>query len=118
MLHPFSDSIDVRVRSESLEELAASRLALLGARPRARDVYDLWFILTHGAHRLDAAAVRRLTAESGQEKGQIAEPRLDPNHLPLLARAWENALRKAPGHPTFDRAMADIQAQVGLFFFA
>ncbi len=108
LLHPFSDKIETPVRAISLTEMGAERLAMLGQRPRVRDVYDLWFILTRGASELDREATRELAEQIAGEKGASLKVELDPAYRPTLQKAWENALKKVPNHPEFSQAEADI----------
>ncbi len=116
LIHPFSDATSATVRAVSLNELAAERLALLGGRPRPRDVYDLWFILRHGADQLDREETRRLAERISGEKGRVLKPELDPAHRAALAASWENALKKLPRRPTLDQTVQEINGLMRLFF--
>ncbi len=108
LLHPFSDRIETAVRAISLTEMAAERLALLGQRPRVRDVYDLWFILARAGNELDPKAIRGLAEQIVSEKGGTLKLDLDPAYRPALEKAWENALKKVPNHPGFGQAIQEI----------
>lgn len=92
LIHRFSDACPAIVAAVALEELAAERLAILGAAPRVRDVFDLWFIVTHTA--IDFARTRALANEIAQAK-KIALPNreslFDPAHRAVLERGWSNA---------------------------
>ncbi len=112
LLHPFSDKVETTVRAVSLEELAAERLALLGAKPRARDVYDLWFILTHAGTQLDHTSTRTLAEQIAAEKGSSRIGKLDPAYRPLLERAWENALKSVRPRPTLAQAESEIHHEI------
>lgn len=116
LIHSFSDPCQATLRAPALEELAGERLATLGRAPRVRDVYDLWFVLTHGTTRLDRAGTLALAREIAAEKN-AEEP--TPEHLfadahrAILVRQWGNALKSIRGRPEFEQAEADIRAWMG-----
>ncbi len=109
LVHPFSDACNVQVRAVSLNELAAEHIVRYSQKPRARDVFDLWFILTHGENQLDTAETRTLTFAIAQSKQVIPRAELDAAYAPLLERAWENALKTVRPHPPFPQARAEIE---------
>ena len=110
LLHLFADPCDAAVRAVALEELTAESMVLFSQKPRVRDVFDLWFILTHGANALDAAQTRALAQHIADEKGVVLRSRLDETYAPLLERAWENALKDIRPHPLFAQARVEIEA--------
>lgn len=112
LLHPFGDECSATVRALALAELAAERIVLYSQKPRARDVFDLWFILTHGAQELDAHATRDLARRIAAQKGVTLRAELDAQYAPLLERAWENALKEIQPHPSFVLAQTEIQTQI------
>jgi predicted nucleotidyltransferase component of viral defense system len=95
------------VRAVALEELAAERIAMLGGKPRARDVFDLWFILTH-AEQLERGKTRAIAQEIALAKRVELRATLDLAYHPLLQRAWENALKNVRLHPSLEQAEAEI----------
>lgn len=110
LLYPFGEACAAELRVVALEELAAERMVLFAQKPRARDVFDLWFILKYGAAALDAAQTRNLAQRVAEEKRLVLRNRLDENYAPLLARAWENALRDFRAHPPFSQTCAEIES--------
>ncbi len=118
LIHPFSDACAATVASISLDEFAAERIAQLAQTPRVRDVFDLWFALTHAAGRIDPAQVAGLAGEIAQAKGAAA-PRADARFSPAaraaLERAWDKALRRAPGHPPFAQVERELTDALGDF---
>ena len=113
LIHPFSDACAATVASISLDEFVAERIASLAQTPRVRDVFDLWFALTHAAGRIDPARAAALAREIAPVEG-TALPRMDALFRPAaraaLERAWDKALRRAPDHPPFaqvERALTD-----------
>lgn len=112
LLHPFGDECKVIVRAVALEELAAERLVMWSQKPRARDVFDVWFILTHAGDHLDAARTHELAQGIAREKGVLLRAELDASYAPFLERAWNNALKGIPAHPAFETARQDIEMGV------
>lgn len=92
LIHRFSDACLAIVAAVALEELAAERWAILGASPRVRDVFDLWFIVTHVS--IDFAHTRALASEIARAK-KIALPNAEAIFAPaqrvVLERGWSNA---------------------------
>jgi predicted nucleotidyltransferase component of viral defense system len=113
LLHPFAEPYDAHVRVVALEELAAERLVLYMQKPRARDVFDLWFIVAYGADALDETQTRALAQRIADEKRVALRPTLDAAYAPLLERAWENALKNVRPHPPFAQARAAIEQWLG-----
>lgn len=118
LIHPFSDNCIATVSAIALEEFVGEHIAALGQKPRARDVYDLWFVLTHAHDKIDVARARALAREIANEKN-IALPRLDalfdPTHRALLERAWSSALRHIHGHPSFVQVESDLHDALKIF---
>lgn len=112
LLHPFSDSCVARVSAVSLNELAAERVMLFAAKPRARDVFDLWFILTQGTRELDLAKTHELVQLLAAEKRTTPRAHLDTEYAPFLARAWDNALKEIRPHPSFSQALPEIETRL------
>lgn len=110
LLHPFAEAYAAEARVVVLPELAAERIVLYSQKPRARDVFDLWFIVTHGADALDAGQTRALTRQIADEKGIALRSRLDETYAPFLERAWENALKDIRPHPAFAETCGAIEA--------
>lgn len=112
LIHPFRDECAAAVRAITLNELAAERIVSFGQKPRARDVYDLWFILTQGSAELDSAATRALAEQIALEKGRTLHTAPDEKYAPLLERAWENALKSIHPHPTFAQTRSEIESRL------
>lgn len=105
LIHRFSDACPAIVAAVALDELAAERLAMLGAAPRVRDVFDLWFIVTRAS--IDLARARALAIEIAQSK-KIALPNresiFEPAHRVILERGWSNARYQ----PSFAQVEQDL----------
>lgn len=112
LIHPFSDQCLATVRAVSLDELAAERLVLFSQKPRARDVYDLWFILTRAGAELDAARTQELARQIAREKRVTLRTELDPLYAPLLERAWDNALKDLRPRINFNETRTRIQDRI------
>ncbi len=117
LLHPFAETIASNVHAVALEELAAERIALFGAKPRARDVFDLWFLLTRGTEMIDPRATRELVQEIATQKALTARAELDAAYRPLLERAWNNALKNIAARPSFSQAEAEIKQHLSEILF-
>lgn len=115
LIHPFNDSCAANVRAVSLNELASERIILYGAKPRARDVFDLWFVLTQAENALDLQETRALIRSLAAEKHLSPRMQLDPQYAPLLERAWENALKEIRPHPSFPQAQKEIETTLSAF---
>lgn len=110
LLHPFDETYAAQARVVALSELAAERIVLYSQKPRARDVFDLWFILRQGANILDAAQTRALAQRIADEKRVMLRANLDETYAPFLERAWENALTEIRPPPSFAQARFEIEA--------
>lgn len=112
LVHPFSDDCKATVQAVALEELAAQRIVWYSQKPRARDVFDLWFILTRGAAMLNRESLDALVQQIALEKRVTLRTELDPQYAPLLASSWDNALKAIRQRPPFAQARADIETQL------
>jgi predicted nucleotidyltransferase component of viral defense system len=106
LIHPFAEHFEATVRSISLEELTAGLIGLFAGKPRARDIFDLWFVLQHGCERLDRGVTRDLVRQLEEDKGHSMQEEIDPAHRMALARAWESGLKNIREKPTFIEAEA------------
>ncbi|MCG3140597.1 MAG: hypothetical protein HDKAJFGB_01666 [Anaerolineae bacterium] len=107
--HPFAETYAAAMRVVALDELAAELLVLYARRPRARDVFDLWFILTHGADALDAAHAFALAQRIAAEKKIALRTSLDETHAALLENTWAQVLKEIRPHPDLATARRVIE---------
>jgi predicted nucleotidyltransferase component of viral defense system len=115
LVHPFGDACESNVRAVAFQELAAERMVGYVQKPRARDVFDLWFVLTQGEKVLNAPEAFALAQSIARAKNIPLRAQLDRSYAPLLERAWENALRSIPHHPPFAQAREEIEAKLAPF---
>ncbi len=112
LIHPFSDDCHATVSVIALDECVGTLIAAFIGTPRTRDVYNLWFAMTKLRDRLNASQVGNIARTIAQEKN-VALPRpdtlLDSSHRASLERAWDNALREVPGHPSFAQVEHDLK---------
>lgn len=111
LVQPFSDHATATLNVVSLDEMVGVHIAGLAGSPRAREVYDLWYVLTHARDRLEMGRVRELVKELAGERGArglAADGAFSSTHRTILNRAWDNALREARDHPTLAQAETDI----------
>ncbi len=112
LIHPFSDACAATVSAVALEEIAAERIATLGGTPRARDVFDLWFMLTCAREQIDLPRARTLATEFAHAPN-IMSMRANPAHRAALERTWDNALRRIPDHPAFVQVERELAEALG-----
>jgi len=114
LLHRFSDACAATVVAQSLDEIAAERIAMLGAAPRTRDVFEAWFIVTHAHEQMDAQRIGALALAIAQAK-QLALPNpsapFNPSHRAILERGWN----KANYQPAFDQVEQDLKQRLPSF---
>ena len=115
LIHLFSDRPPGLASAVSLDELAGRYLALYCLKPRARDVFDLWFILTHSEGQFDVKSAASVARQQVAARGKSFKLELDPSHRPWVEKAWENALKNVVRHPSFEQAEAEILLKVGDF---
>lgn len=116
LVHPFGDLVPASVVALAREELVGERLAALGARPRARDVYDLWFALARWGSDMDLPAAVDLARAIAVEKGlafNLGGAVFDPAHRAILLRTWDSALRTFPRHPALEEVERDLARTLG-----
>jgi len=106
---PFSDRRDMLVTAIALEELLAERVALFASSPRARDVFDVWFALTHAS--VDRIAVVALAHAIAADK-HLAPPQTLVLRRAALVRVWDKALRDVPARPSFDQVVDEIEREL------
>lgn len=111
LVQPFSDHAAATLNAVALDEMVGEQIAGLAGSPRARDVYDLWYVLTHARDRLDTGRVCEMAREIVREHSARelrADGPLNASHRAILNRAWDNALRETRDHPTLAQAETDI----------
>ena len=77
--------------------------------PRARDVFDLWFILVHGGRDLDRTITIETAKAVAQEKHLQLQADLDAKYAAILANAWDKSLERVRPHPSFITARSEIE---------
>lgn len=115
LIHPFGDTLDAAVRAVALSELAAERIVMFAQKPRARDLYDLWFILSRTSADSVITNCRELARTIAAARRVTLRPTLDPNHAPLLERTWDRALQEIRNRPSFGQAQADISRHLQIW---
>lgn len=112
LIHPFSEPFKCLVRAMLLEEIAAKKIVLWSSRPRARDVYDLWFILKYGQARMNMVETRAIALAIAGQSGRLPGSAPDPQYLAILERAWDRALGQFVDKPAFAEAAAEINSRL------
>ena len=111
LIHRFSDACATTVSALTLEEFAGERIAQLAQLSRPRDVFDLWFALTHAHGQIESTLVTELARKIAQTKN-ISLPRadalFDPARRARLEHSWDSALRRVPDHLAFAEIEKDL----------
>ena len=102
----------MHIPSYSLEEVLAEKFRALLRRTRARDVFDIWFLLKHHGDALDTAGVPRLFEEKRVFKGL---PFTGPGEFWTadrqagIAASWEKSLGyQVRDLPPFDEVAGEL----------
>lgn len=115
LLHPFSDDCHTTVAAIALDEFVGERIAALGRTPRAREVYNLWFVMMKLRDRLNASRANEIAQKKSTALPGV-DALFDPKHRLILERAWDNALHEVRGHPSFAQAEQDLTDSLKFIF--
>ncbi len=131
MIHGYGEELTGAVRAYSLEEIVAEKLRALlqnesrrsergWARPRCRDLYDLWRILGDPPAALDRAAVRRILPDKCSVRDVSFGSAADffPTALLQTVRVgWDAELGPLVLElPAADLVVADLRREVEALF--
>jgi predicted nucleotidyltransferase component of viral defense system len=97
--HPYSDAeaLNLSCAIYPLEEMLAEKLRAMLRRSRARDLYDVWQLMTRYAETLDLGLAIRVLAEKARYKGfsfSDVDDFLTSENRDAWSRAWEGSLRR------------------------
>ena len=119
---------DVHLATYALEEIVAEKLRAIlqsrqrmhvrgWSRPRSRDYYDLWRILTERATEVHPALIRHILPEKLANRGVVYSTVDDFFSPPLqveVRRHWQSNLGIfVPALPTADEVLATLPSLVG-----
>ncbi len=113
--HPYSDAgaLDIVVPSYALEEMLAEKLRAMLRRARARDLYDVWQLLTRYVETLDLKRARQALAEKARYKGFTYSGVADfitPENQQTWERSWEPSLfRQVPVLVEYDQVVVEVE---------
>ncbi len=114
--HPYSDagSLDLAMPVYALDEMLAEKLRAMLRRARARDLYDVWQLLTRYGGALDWERARHALEEKAHYKGfsfgSVADF-LTLENREAWARSWEASVRRQVSVPTkYDRVVAEVES--------
>lgn len=119
--HPYSDAsrLDLLVPVYALDEMLAEKLRAMLRRTRARDLYDVWQLLTRHKNALDLRCARWILSEKSRFKGlsfNSAADFLTTKNRESWARSWEASLRhQVPEIPDCDQAIAEVEQALDEF---
>ena len=120
LLNQYSEPLEVHIPSYALEEILAEKFRALLRRTRARDLFDIWFLLKHRRESLDLPAVARLFEEKRLYKGLPFAGAADfwtPVHQAGFAASWAKSLGyQVRDLPPFDEVARDFPLLVDAIF--
>jgi predicted nucleotidyltransferase component of viral defense system len=97
--HPSSDAdgLGLTVPVYALDEMLAEKLRAMLRRARARDLYDVWQLVTRYADAIDLERARHVLAEKARYKEFVFNDVTDfltPENRAAWARSWNASLRR------------------------
>ena len=113
--HPYSDadSLNLAVPTYALDEMLAEKLRAMLRRARARDLYDVWQLLTRYAESLDLDRVRWVLVKKTRYKHFAFETVTDfltPENRDAWAKSWDASLRRQVSVvPEYAQAVAEVE---------
>jgi predicted nucleotidyltransferase component of viral defense system len=113
--HPYSDAeeLSLSVPTYALDEMLAEKLRAMLRRARARDLYDVWQLLTRYAETLDLERAGRVLVEKARYKDFAFSKVTDfltPENQGTWARSWEASLRRqVPVVASYDQVVAQVE---------
>jgi predicted nucleotidyltransferase component of viral defense system len=113
--HPYGDAgdLDVVVSTYALEEMLAEKLRAMLRRARARDLYDVWQLLSHYVETLDLKRARQALVEKARYKGFTYSGVADfvtPENRQTWERSWEPSLyRQVPVLVEYGQVMDEVE---------
>lgn len=116
LLHVYDDAAEVAtvVPCYSLSEIFAEKMRALLQRNRARDLYDVWWLLGHRAHELDARAtleIFRAKASSKEIPFESLNELVSQEKFASLEDHWDAQIgHQLPSAPQ----LADVQHAIQL----
>jgi predicted nucleotidyltransferase component of viral defense system len=112
LINAYSERIEASIPTYALEEVLAEKLRSLLRRTRARDVYDIWFLLKHHQDALDMPAAARLFEKKRAFKGIALTGRAGLWTEDLKAgitASWQQSLAyQIRDLPPFDEVAAEL----------
>ena len=119
--HPYSDAdaLDLAVPVYALEEMLAEKLRAMLRRARARDLYDVWQLLTRYAEAVDWRLAKQVLAEKAHYKGFAFNSPADfltPRNREAWVRSWEPSLRQqVRSLAKYDQVIAEVEQALSAF---
>jgi len=90
LLHRYSDECVVRLNCYSLEEMAAEKIRSLFQRTRARDLYDVRYLLSHG--RMKISTIREIFRKKCETRGVTGDIAEFEGRKADFQAAWNGSL--------------------------
>lgn len=119
VLSQYSDKVDRKIATYSLQEIVMEKLCAILSRTEPRDVYDLHFLVQRAD--IDLGAIPSAFVEKACSKGVDASRLREAleRKKPALARMWETRLRhQVPELPHLEQVLRELNRklkELGLF---
>ena len=113
--HPYSDAgrLDLTVSVYALEEMLAEKLRAMLRRARARDLYDVWQLLTRYAGSLKLEQVRHVLDTKAQFKGYPfsgVDDFLTAENRQSWSVSWDASLsRQVPAVAAYSEVIGEVE---------
>jgi len=122
LIHSYSDREDCQIVIPvyRLEEIVAEKLRALLRRIRARDLYDIWYLLKFAQERIDLSEIRSLFEKKRAYKevkfGSIQDFFIEERLLSYKS-SWEASLRRQLVKlPEFEKIIEELESYLGEIF--
>ena len=131
IIHHYDEPFEAEINTYCLEEVVAEKLRAIlqnvdrfktsrWVRPRARDYYDLWHILSTRRDDMDFTDFSSFLRNKCSAKNITftgAEDFFDDSLLALVGRHWENSLADiVPDPPALKTVLSDLRKQIASLF--
>jgi predicted nucleotidyltransferase component of viral defense system len=114
LIHRYSDECVTSLNCYSLEEMAAEKIRSLFQRTRARDLYDVWYLLGYG--HMKESAVREIFREKCERRGVTVDLAEFGKRRSDFKIAWNASLaHQMKAVPDFEKIFEWVVAAVPRF---
>lgn len=90
LIHRYSDECVTSLSCYSLEEMTGEKIRALFQRTRARDLYDVWYLLSHG--HMKESTIREIFRKKCETKGVVVDIAEFEGRKAGFRAAWKGSL--------------------------